>query len=94
MQGLRCRKEILALLDEQISQRRQEASNCLADALGHLLASEDSEGLKPEEIKDALLEMLFAGVTTTARSVKVGAGFIEPIIMGREFCYRHAVNKK
>ena len=68
--ALRCRQELLKYI-EQIVLRRQQEENPGDDALGILLQARDEEGnsLPLEELKDQLLQLLFAGHETLTSSI-------------------------
>lgn len=68
--ALESRKQLLAEL-EKIIQKRQKSNDLGNDALGVLMQAEDDEGnkLSVEELKDQLLNLLFAGHETLTSSL-------------------------
>lgn len=68
--ALRCREELLVLIEEIVRQRQQQPTS-EQDALGLLLQARDEEGnsLSLQEIKDQVLLLLFAGHETLTSAI-------------------------
>ncbi len=68
--ALRCRKLILARIEEIVKERQQQATST-QDVLGLLLQARDEEGntLSLQELKEQLLTLLFAGHDTLSSAL-------------------------
>lgn len=64
-------RQIHALLQAEIDERRQQPANQRSDVLSLMMAARDDQGqaMTDEELRDELLTLLFAGHETTATSL-------------------------